>query len=200
MARKRTLIGLAVALSLGAIVAFYSFDQEVLPNLRVVRGDVLWRSGTPNRLGLWLAHQAGVKTIVNLRSLNAAENAREADFARRHGMTFVAIPLRFSGAGIDAVASAFIDVVADPARQPVLVHCARGKERSGVCTAVFRIECDGWTNAEALAEMYAHGVTPGSLPELEAFVRDYRPSAAGRAEGTMASEGSRQSSSAGAMP
>jgi hypothetical protein len=57
----------------------------------------------------------------------------------------------------------------------VLVHCSRGKERSGVCGAVFRIEFDGWTNEQALAEMYGLGFKRGTLPALERFVASYQP-------------------------
>jgi len=175
--RRRSvwLVAALVAAGVTIAVTAYSFSQYMLPNFSVVRSGVLWRSGQPNTLGLQIAHLAGIKTIVCLRSSDSAEQAAEVEFARRHGIEFIPMPLQFSGAGAGDVVADFIAVVGDPAHQPVLVHCARGKERSGVCSAAFRMEYDGWTNQQALDEMYDRGLKPGTLPQLEALIRDYRP-------------------------
>jgi len=154
----------------------YGFYQSVLPNLRIVRHGVLWRSGQPNLLGLYVARWAGVKTLICLRDGDDAETKTEAEFARAHGMVFVQNQLRYSGENLHEAVSRFLEVVRDPQAQPVLVHCSRGKERTGVCSAVFRIEFDGWTDEQALREMYGLGFDRGTLPELEQFVSSYRAS------------------------
>ncbi len=178
MGRKRTWLTALAVVGLGVAGAAYTFSQYMLPNFSVVHRGVLWRSGQPNALGLQLARLAGVRTIVCLRGGDSPERTAEAEFARRHGIAFIATPLPFSGVGAANVVASFIDVVGDPARQPVLVHCARGKERSGVCSAAFRIEYEGWSNQQAMAEMYARGMEQGKLPALEALIRDYQPRAA----------------------
>ncbi len=175
MKRMRAALTVAAALALGCAAGLFAFHQSILPNLRIVRAGVLWRSGQPNALGLRIAHWAGIRTIVCLRDGSDPEVREEAAFARRHGIAFVLNPLRFSGENLDAAVRRFLDAVAETSRRPVLVHCARGKERSGVCAAVFRIEFDGWTSDQALREMYALGFEPGSLPELERFVATYQP-------------------------
>ena len=55
-----------------------------------------------------------------------------------------------------------------------LVHCSRGKERSGVLSAVFRIEYDRWPNDQALEETYRLGLEKGHMPIPENFIKNYR--------------------------
>jgi tyrosine-protein phosphatase SIW14 len=47
----------------------------------------------------------------------------------------------------------FLGIVNDPAQQPVYVHCKGGKHRTGVMSAVFRMENDDWTAKQAFREM-----------------------------------------------
>ena len=68
----------------------------------------------------------------------------------------------------------FLNLVNDPAAGPVLIHCFAGLHRTGVYCAVFRMECHGWTNADAIAEMYAIGYFQDDPAALE-FLRQYTP-------------------------
>jgi len=175
--RRRLTVAFVVAaiLVLGIGASLYGFYQSVLPNLRIVRVGMLWRSGQPNALGLRVAYWAGVKTILCLRDGDDAETKAEEEFAKSHGMLFIQNQLRYSGQNLDEAVPRFLEVVSDARRQPVLVHCSRGKERTGICAAVFRMEFDGWTNEQALEEMYALGFDRDTLPELERYVASYRP-------------------------
>jgi protein tyrosine/serine phosphatase len=51
----------------------------------------------------------------------------------------------------------FLSVVKDSSRHPVFIHCRRGKDRTGVMSAIYRIEACGWTSDEAIEEMRAFG-------------------------------------------
>ena len=44
-------------------------------------------------------------------------------------------------------------LVNDPANQPVFVHCAGGRHRTGTMTALFRMTQDGWNADRAYSEM-----------------------------------------------
>jgi protein tyrosine/serine phosphatase len=65
-----------------------------------------------------------------------------------------------------------LSVMTDPANQPVFVHCSRGKDRAGMVAAVYRMEVDGWSEAEAEAEMDAFGFHE-IWSQLKEFVRRY---------------------------
>jgi tyrosine-protein phosphatase SIW14 len=47
----------------------------------------------------------------------------------------------------------FLAIMADPRKRPVLVHCNRGVHRTGSFCAIYRMECQNWSNADALNEL-----------------------------------------------
>jgi len=69
------------------------------------------------------------------------------------GMKFYSIPMTASDPPSEITIHQFLQVVNDPANQPVFVHCEDGHIRTGVMTAVYRITHDGWTADQAYAEM-----------------------------------------------
>ena len=171
--RRRGVAVTAIALAVATSAAVYHFRQRCLPGLVTVRPGVLYRSGQPRGAGLLWLRLRGIRTLVNLRSPGSDGLAAEERFASTHGLAFHNVCIGETTATIAAAADQFLRVVKDRRNWPVLVHCSRGKERSGVLAAVYRIECEQWPNAEALAEMYRRGVTPGTLEAAEDFVRSY---------------------------
>src|SRR5262249_35695470 len=59
----------------------------------------------------------------------------------------------------DANVARFRKILDDPANHPVLIHCFAGVHRTGAYCAIFRMEYQGWSFADALAEMRANGYT-----------------------------------------
>jgi hypothetical protein len=51
----------------------------------------------------------------------------------------------------------FLQIVTDPGRTPVLVHCQHGADRTGTMCALYRIVVQGWTKEEAIQEMKEGG-------------------------------------------
>ena len=70
----------------------------------------------------------------------------------------------------------FLALVNDPANQPVYVHCAGGRHRTGVMTAAYRMSIDGWTSDRAFKEMKSYKFGADFLhPEFKRYVYAYRP-------------------------
>jgi protein tyrosine/serine phosphatase len=70
----------------------------------------------------------------------------------------------------------FLDLVIDRANQPVFVHCAGGRHRTGVMTAVYRMTEEAWTADQAFAEMKRYKFGADFLhPEFKKFVYAFRP-------------------------
>jgi protein tyrosine/serine phosphatase len=90
-------------------------------------------------------------------------------------MNFYRIPMTTRVVPTEANLAEFLAIVNDPANQPVYVHCKGGKHRTGVMTAVYRMEHDGWTNSRAFAEMKAYKFGSDMLhPEFKRFVQAYK--------------------------
>src|SRR5688572_19361367 len=85
----------------------------------------------------------GVRTVINLTSHDAEEN--EKSMVEKAGMQYVQIPMTTHQSPSSGQIKTFLEIVNDPANQPVYVHCVGGKHRTGVMTAVYRMLEDGWS-------------------------------------------------------
>ena len=88
-------------------------------------------------------------------------------------MRYVEIPMSFLKKIDPLVVRKALSVMTDPANQPVFLHCSRGVDRAGVVVAVYRMEFDGWSEAEAQAEMEALGFHEIWF-ELKKTVKEWR--------------------------
>jgi protein tyrosine/serine phosphatase len=131
------------------------------------------RGGQPDDDGLrWLADH-GFRTVITFRQ----HHDEEAALARA-GLPLVEIPIQCdlfgSSPPTEAQVAQFLSIARDSSRRPVYFHCARGADRTGMFAALYRIEVDGWTNAEAIEEMQAFGYN-NFYKDLIGYVRTYRP-------------------------
>jgi protein tyrosine/serine phosphatase len=55
----------------------------------------------------------------------------------------------------------------------VLIHCKAGLHRTGVLSAVYRMEYQGWTRAQAYAELKAHGFGDTYCTIANDYVKQY---------------------------
>jgi tyrosine-protein phosphatase SIW14 len=119
----------------------------------------------------------GVKTVIDLQA--DGDNQDEGRLVEDAGMTFVRIPMLTRVAPTQEQIDQFLQIVKDPARQPVYVHCKGGRHRTGVMTAIYRMEQDGWTPDRAFKEMKDYDFGLDFLhPEFKEFVLAYKPSLA----------------------
>ncbi|MEW6350198.1 MAG: dual specificity protein phosphatase family protein [Thermodesulfobacteriota bacterium] len=148
-----TVAGLALAQGPGADRPA-SWAQPVklegVPNLHKV-SDVLYRSAQPRALGMRNLKAMGIETIVNLRSFHS-----DRDEIGRAGLGYEHIYMKaWHPERKEAVR--FLQIVTNPKRVPVLVHCQHGADRTGTMCALYRIAVQGWTKEEAIREMTQGG-------------------------------------------
>src|SRR5207248_935322 len=110
-----------------------------------------YRGGQPQGRDYADLAAIGVKTVINLTSDDAQAN--EQAMVEGAGMTYVSIPMTTHDVPTAAQLAEFLKIVNDPSEQPVYVHCVGGRHRTGVMTAVYRMNEDGWTGDRAFAEM-----------------------------------------------
>jgi protein tyrosine phosphatase (PTP) superfamily phosphohydrolase (DUF442 family) len=115
----------------------------------------------------------GIKTVIDLQKDGPSD---EPGLVRRAGMQFYRIPMTTSDAPTEAQIAQFFKIVNDPANQPVFVHCAGGRHRTGTMTALLRMTQDGWNADRAYSEMKRFHFE-GFLdhPVLRRFVYAYKP-------------------------
>jgi protein-tyrosine phosphatase len=131
----------------------------------------------------------GVKTVIDLQA--DGHNQDEEQLVKNAGMQFYRIPMTTHVPPTIEQLAKFMGIVTDAARQPVYVHCAGGKHRTGVMTAVYRMERHGWTTDQAFKEMQQYKFGVSMLhPEFKKFVYEYRPLEMLRTQATPPSEAS----------
>lgn len=122
-----------------------------LPRLAQV-SPFLYRSGQPSEEGLRRLAAMGIRTVIDLRG--AGKRARkEQALVESLGMRYVNVPLSNLRRPTDAQIRRIFDVIADPDARPILVHCRRGEDRTGVVVALYRILYEGWDAEDAYREM-----------------------------------------------
>ena len=120
------------------------------PNLHKV-SDTLYRSAQPSAEGMANLKAMGIETIVNLRSFHS-----DRDEIGNTGLAYEHIYMKvWHPEEEDAVR--FLQIVTNPKRTPVLVHCQHGADRTGTMLALYRIAVQGWTKEEAIREMTQGG-------------------------------------------
>jgi len=121
-----------------------------VPNLHKV-SDTLYRSAQPSAEGMKNLKAMGIETIVNLRSFHS-----DRDEIGDTGLAYEHTHMKaWHAEEEDAVK--FLQIVTNPKRCPVLVHCQHGADRTGTMCALYRVTVQGWSKEEALKEMTQGG-------------------------------------------
>ena len=151
---------LALTLSLGPAGAQYAFagpekSSVAVPSIRIDnfgRVDAsYYRGAQPQGPDYADLAAFGIKTVINLTSDDAL--AEEKGMVEHAGMKYLQIPMTTHAVPTVSQLAEFFKVVNDAASQPVYVHCVGGRHRTGVMTAAYRINHDGWTADQAFKEM-----------------------------------------------
>jgi protein tyrosine/serine phosphatase len=152
-----------------------SQEDHGIVNFDAVIDGRIWRGGQPVVPGSWsFLKSIGIKTVVKL---NFPEEGVD-DGAVSAGLTVLSFSVQprdfwgsIGGPQLEDVRAA-ATALADPAKQPVYVHCLHGQDRTGIVVGVYRVLHDGWTTDEAYREMRAYGFHP-ELIDLLATWREF---------------------------
>ena len=113
----------------------------------------------------------GVKTVIDLQ--RDSQNDERA-MVEAQGMKFYRIGMSDKIQPTGEQVAEFLKIVNDPENQPVFVHCAGGRHRTGAMSAIYRMTKDGWTADQAYQEMkhydFEYGMGHGALKR---YVYDY---------------------------
>lgn len=135
------------------------------PNLHKVSED-LYRSAQPTKKGMANLKAMGIETIVNLRSFHS-----DRDEIGETGLAYEHIYVKTWHPEKKEIVR-FLQIVSNPRRTPVLVHCQHGADRTGTMCVVYRVLIQGWSLDDALKEMKEGGYGfHGIWVNLEPWIR-----------------------------
>lgn len=121
-----------------------------VPNLHKV-SDTLYRSAQPSADGMRNLKAMGIETIIDLRSFHSDQNE-----IGNTGLAYEHIYMKAWHPEENEVVR-FLQIVTNPKRSPVLVHCQHGADRTGTMCALYRIIVQGWSKEEAINEIIQGG-------------------------------------------
>jgi tyrosine-protein phosphatase SIW14 len=145
---------------------------------RTVTPGKFYRTGQPSADVLRkIIREHGIKTIINLKDEDTDPllptgywtkgSIRESQVCDEEGVNFVFISWDGDKGLLSkqiatperrpVVIDQFLKICDDPANYPILVHCEAGLHRTGVLVAIYRMEYEGWSTAEAITELRANG-------------------------------------------
>lgn len=143
-----------------------------IPNFHYVDHGI-YRSGILTKENLSELQNFGIRSIISMKT-NPQEVKEEREYAKANGMAFVHIPIFILYFG-DYEKNKFWQVykAMRTLPKPVLVHCSRGSDRTGIIIAMHRILDDGWSFNKARREMYERGFNP-FFSFWESFLKDLK--------------------------
>jgi protein tyrosine/serine phosphatase len=192
----RWALGAVVAVVVTAIpVGFYRWNYADQKRLREIVPEKFYRSGHLTAAGFTEAvDRLKIRTIINLQDEYPDPDVAVSFFDRRvmkekalcdHlGVRYVHIapdlhPPETAAKKQPRAIAEFLQIMDDPTTYPALIHCRAGLHRTGVLTAVYRMEYQGWSTDDALRELKENGfgnTTCNSANEYVAqYVLAYRP-------------------------
>lgn len=168
------LIVIALLVTLAAV----GYRNLVHPNIFPKRFGVvvpgsIYRSGKLTTAALTkVVRENDIKTVVDLGAWvedtpeNRRANEREQATSDALGVERHVFQLIGDATGDPNQYAEALEIILDPANQPVLVHCGAGTERTGCVVAMYRMYHDGLTLDEAYAEAEKAGHSGGRNPHL----------------------------------
>ena len=142
--------------------------DQALPNFHRVSA-ALYRSGQPNQQGIAQLPAKGIKTILKLN----ADDPDKSNWASAAGVALVPRLMDNRRSPSYAQVDAALAVINDPARQPVLVHCHLGHDRTGTVVAAYRVTVEGMSVGDAVAEAKALGYSAPGFDDLTTWLNGY---------------------------
>jgi hypothetical protein len=172
-----------------APVVYFRRVYDTDKRLRIVHPGRVYRSGQMTADGFADAvNRYHIRTIINVQdefpdpdldaSFWSRRTIKESALCRELGVHYIHLaPTLISRRLIPAKRPPAIDellaILDDEANYPVLIHCHAGLHRTGLLTAVYRMEYEGWSADEAFREMKAQGFGPWVCTSANDYVTQY---------------------------
>ena len=148
-------------------------------HLATVKDGVLYRDGvrTLHEFNL-AARKTHVKTVVSLvddQEITQSPFTDELAYCKAHGIDVVRLPVPLGGWPRGEQISRFLAIADDPARQPVLVHCAQGVRRTGMMVAAYQLSVLKLDKDQAVAAIKGFGHSDRTIGDVKRFIEVYDP-------------------------
>ena len=165
---RGAVVAAAILLPAIASAAFGEEPARSLPNFHEV-SDGLFRGARPGEGGMKELARLGIRTIVDLRTGDEIEEERAE--AIEAGLRHINVPFGAFRRPADEGVERVLGLLAESEHRPVFVHCRRGRDRTGMMIACYRMRYEGWTAERALKEATRHGLAWWQF-RMKGYIKD----------------------------
>ncbi len=157
-------------LSLFVFFSYFESQADIVRFLQV--SDKLFRGSQPKTEEDYkLLKENKVETIINLRwDKSVAKSKAQAEAL---GFRFINVPLRADTRPSDKDIENVLAQINKEANGRVYLHCAHGKDRTGLIGAIYRVSEQNWSVEEAKKEWIKMGFAHKILHDLRKYYTDY---------------------------
>ncbi len=168
---------IATAIGLGAWYGVEGVYPNLVPkNFGTVQEDLLYRAGrlTPAATAK-VVREHNIRTIIDFGGWDRHPGAdrRAQRTAEELGVDRIVLPLWGDGSGDPNRYAEALRIIEDPARQPVLVHCAAGSERTGCLAGLWRMRHEGVSVEQVIERSREYGHDPVKTPEVREMLETW---------------------------
>ncbi len=184
------IFGVAIGLFVSVTpIVYFRIVYTEQKRFRIVTPGKFYRSGCMTGQGLEdTIKQYNIRTVLNVldetpnptlrRSFFSGVRERENDLCRRLGARMIhfgvnTVPINRSPATRPDTIEDFLKVMDDPNSYPVLLHCKAGLHRTGVLVGIYRMEYEGWSTPQALAEVRSNGFGALASSSANLYISQY---------------------------
>jgi protein tyrosine/serine phosphatase len=148
-------------------------------HLATVRSGVLYRDGVRSgrefATAVRVVHPKTVVSLVDESEIGQEPFVSEMDICREQNINVVRLPVTLGGWPTGEQVKEFLDIVNDPSRQPVLVHCAQGVRRTGMMVAAYQESVMNFTRDQAKDAILSFGHSQRTIEDVKKFIDIYDP-------------------------
>ena len=172
-----------------APLVYFRYVYDTHKRLRIVEAGRFYRSGQMTAEGFADAvERYHLRTIINVQdefpdpdldvSFWNRQTVKESALCRAMGVRYVhlmptLLPRRLIPEHRPQAIDQLLALLDDESNYPVLIHCHAGLHRTGLLTAIYRMEYQGWTRDQAFLDMKAQGFGPWVCTSANDYVKQY---------------------------
>lgn len=169
--RKILVFVFIVLLIVGAYAGFWELSSK----FRTVEKGILYRSAElSDKKLIELCRKHGIRTVIDLRTDETKALAEESSL-KMIGVKHIHLPS--TQIPSSQKVKLFLRIMDESSNRPVLMHCVHGIGRTGLFSAIYRMEYQGWTNSRALLEAMVLSGFGSFLPNSQKakLITNYTP-------------------------